>query len=59
LHSDFFAYFRDFYRIFVNINKYYDMVAFPQELKDAIGREKFILMDNYHLIEKLWPVHII
>ena len=27
--------------------------------KDAIGREKFLLMDNYTRIEKLWPVHIL
>lgn len=34
------------------------MAAFPKDLKDAIGRDKFILMDNYIHIEKLWPVHI-
>jgi hypothetical protein len=42
---------------FIILNTYKDMAAFPQDLKDAIGREKFILMDNYRLIEKLWPVH--
>lgn len=42
---------------FVILNSYKDMAAFPKELKDAIGREKFILMDNYKLVEKLWPVH--
>lgn len=42
---------------FVILNDYQDMAVFPKELKDAIGREKFILMDNYRLIEKLWPVH--
>lgn len=44
---------------FIILNSYLDMEKFPEELKDAIGREKFILMDNYRLIEKLWPVHII
>ncbi|MCB0397591.1 MAG: hypothetical protein KDD36_13130, partial [Flavobacteriales bacterium] len=34
-----------------------DMAKFPKELKDKIDRAKFILMDNYKLIEKLWPVH--
>lgn len=43
---------------FVILNNYLDMAVFPKDLKDAIGREKFILMDNYRLIEKLWPVHI-
>jgi hypothetical protein len=33
------------------------MAKFPKELKDAIGRDKFLLMDNYKMIEKLWPVH--
>ena len=32
---------------FVILNNYQDMAEFPKELKDAIGREKFILMDNY------------
>ena len=36
-----------------------DLARFPQELKDAIGMGKFILMDNYRMIEKFWPVHII
>lgn len=48
----------DYNRIeFVILNSYEDMAKFPKELKDAIGREKFILMDNYKQIEKLWPVH--
>ena len=42
---------------FVILNTYEDMAQFPKELKDAIGREKFLLMDNYKMIEKLWPVH--
>lgn len=33
------------------------MAQFPKELKDAIGRDKFLLMDNYTKIETLWPVH--
>ena len=42
---------------FVILKSYDDMAKFPQELKDVIGREKFILMDNYKFVEKLWPVH--
>ena len=44
---------------FIVLDTYEDMARFPKELKDAIGREKFLLMDNYRTIEKLWPVHII
>lgn len=44
---------------FVILNTYDDMAKFPKDLKDAIGRDKFILMDNYRLIEKLWPVHML
>jgi len=33
------------------------MARFPKELKDAIGREKFILMDMYKKVEELWPTH--
>ena len=43
---------------FIILNTYQDMAKFPQDLKDAIGREKFILMDNYKIVEELWPVHI-
>lgn len=43
---------------FVILKDYHDMAQFPRDLKDAIGREKFILIDNYEHIEKLWPVHL-
>lgn len=42
---------------FIILDTYEDMAKFPSELKDTIGREKFLLMDNYKMIEKLWPVH--
>ncbi|WP_313292561.1 abortive infection system antitoxin AbiGi family protein [Faecalispora jeddahensis] len=42
---------------FIILRDYTDMAQFPKDLKDRIGREKFILMDNYRNIEKLWPVH--
>lgn len=43
---------------FVILNTYEDMAKFPKELKDKIGRKKFILMENYKNVETLWPVHI-
>jgi hypothetical protein len=42
---------------FVILKTYKDMAQFPQELKDGIGRDKFILMENYETVERLWPVH--
>lgn len=42
---------------FIILNDYHDIETFPEELKDAIGRDKFILMENYKHIEQLWPVH--
>jgi hypothetical protein len=42
---------------FVILPTYEDMAKFPQNLKDQIGREKFLLMDIYRTIEDLWPVH--
>jgi hypothetical protein len=43
---------------FVVLDTYEDMARFPRELKDAIGRNKFILMDVYRKIEELWPTHV-
>jgi len=42
---------------FVILPDYKAMAAFPAGLKDAIGREKFLLLEIYKTIEKLWPVH--
>lgn len=42
---------------FVVLKDYNAMASFPKELKDAIGREKFLLMDNYITVERLWPIH--
>lgn len=44
---------------FVILETYDDMARFPKELKDAIGREKFILMDMYKKVEELWPTHLV
>lgn len=42
---------------FVIVDSYLDMAKAPKELKDSIGREKWLIMDNYETIENLWPVH--
>lgn len=42
---------------FIILKNYTDMAQFPKDFKDAIGRDKFILVDDYKNIEKLWPVH--
>jgi len=44
---------------FVVVRSYEDVAAFPKALKDEIGRQRFLIMDVYEQIEKLWPVHII
>ena len=43
---------------FVVLPDYIEMARFPKDLKDGIGREKFILFDVCQQIEKLWPTHI-
>ena len=42
---------------FVVVATYDDVAKFPKQLKDAIGRNKFLMMDVYRQIEELWPVH--
>jgi Putative abortive phage resistance protein AbiGi, antitoxin len=44
---------------FVILDTYEDMAKFPKELKDKVGRQRFILMDMYRKIEELWPTHLI
>jgi hypothetical protein len=43
---------------FVVVATYEDMAKFPKTLKDAIGRDKFIILEMYKTIEKLWPTHL-
>jgi len=42
---------------FVIVDTYEDMAQFPLDLMDAVGRNKFLIMDVYRNIERLWPVH--
>ncbi len=42
---------------FVVLPSYVEMAKFPEELKNAIGREKFLLIEVYRTIERLWPGH--
>ncbi|MBN2561534.1 MAG: terminase [Phycisphaerae bacterium] len=44
---------------FVVVDTYEDMAKLPKPLKDAIGRDKFLIMDVYRQIENLWPTHIL
>lgn len=41
---------------FVVVKSYEDMAKFPKILKDEIGRSKFLIMDNYREVVKLWPL---
>ena len=43
---------------FVVLKSYWDYERFPQKLKSAIGRKKFLIMESYKMIEKLWPTHL-
>ena len=42
---------------FVIVQSYEDVAKFPKEIKDVIGRERFLMMDVYRTIEQIWPVH--
>ena len=42
---------------FVIVNSYEDVAKCPKNIKDAIGRERFLIMDVYLTIETIWPVH--
>lgn len=42
---------------FVIVASYSDMACAPKQLKDGIGRDRWLIMDNYARIEQLWPVH--
>lgn len=42
---------------FVTVSTYADMANFPLALTDAIGHKKFVIMEMYREIERLWPTH--
>ncbi|UCC48985.1 MAG: terminase, partial [Gemmatimonadota bacterium] len=44
---------------FVIVDSYEDVARFPRNLKDEIGRERFLIMEVYREIETLWPLHIL
>lgn len=44
---------------FVIVTSYEDMAKMPKPIKDGIGRQKFLIMDIYRQIEKLWPTHVL
>ena len=41
---------------FVVLERYENLAQMDKSLKDAIGREKFLLMDVYRQIQDLWPL---
>ena len=43
---------------FVVVQSYEHMASLPKEIKDAIGRDKFLMLDVYRQIERLWPTHV-
>lgn len=45
--------------VFVVVKSNEDFASFPMDLRDAIGEDKFLVMDSYKMIEHLWPLHII
>lgn len=42
---------------FVILDTYSDEARMPKTIKDAIGRENILLMDNYRKVNQLWPWH--
>lgn len=42
---------------FVIVDTYSDEARMPKEVKDAVGRENILLMDNYRKVNDLWPWH--
>jgi hypothetical protein len=42
---------------FVCVDTYEDMAVAPKPLKDAVGRENWVILSNYRKIEELWPQH--
>lgn len=45
--------------MFIVIKSNEDFISFPKELRQLIGDEKFLILDNYKTIEHLWPIHIL
>lgn len=43
---------------FIIIKNHEDYDLLPQEFRDNYDRNRIIVMNNYRLVEELWPVHI-
>jgi hypothetical protein len=41
---------------FVVVHSYEDVAKFPKDIKDAIGRDQFLIMDVYKQIHSRWPL---
>ena len=44
---------------FIVLKSNEDYISFPHDLRQLIGDEKFLILDNYKSIEQLWPIHIL
>ncbi len=44
---------------FIVLPDYKSMAQLPRQIKDEIGRDKFILVEVYKRIEQLWPTHVL
>jgi hypothetical protein len=40
---------------FIVVNSYTDEAKMPKAIKDSIGRENVLIMDNYRKVKSLWP----
>lgn len=43
---------------FVILKSVSDLEVIPDEIRNAIGLDRFIFMDTYRKIEELWPTHL-
>lgn len=50
--------FQYIYVVFVILKSVSDLEVIPDEIRNAIGLDRFIFMDTYRKIEELWPTHL-
>lgn len=41
----------------VLVGSYADMESISEDLKNKVGKEKFIILNQYEKVESLWPIH--
>ena len=40
---------------FIVVDRYEDEAQMPRDIKNAVGRENVLIMDNYRRVRELWP----